>query len=367
MDKEGKIDRLIADEEFQNEVLKIGALSEAERNAMRHKFDITDKELTYTQRLLSGFSFKKKEIDREEVGYALHKLMKGITDISSSNRIQKSRDFITVITRIAAILFIPLLLSTLFFYQKTRNLQLEYLSSFSQEKTFNTIHAPAGVKTQVSLPDGSLVWLNSGSSLSYPTRFDRENRKVDLTGEAYFEVVKNEMAPMFVSVDNMKVKVYGTRFNVNVSPECGLVETTLVEGKVTLIPDQGKKEYLLEPGYTASFTVNDHKITSQKVKNMDSVIGWKDGKLLFQDEHFSNIVCKLERWYNVDIRLADKSLGDYVLFATFVDQNIEQVLDILSYSIPIKAEYKKMVRNYDGTYQKREIIIKRDLNKKMKK
>jgi len=362
MDKEGQIDRLLADEEFQDEILKVDGMSDEERKVFLHKYAISEKELAYAKRLLSALSFRKAEISQEEIGYALQKLVKDLP----SNKILKGRNIFTILTRIAAIMFIPLLLSSLFFYNKTKNLQLEYFSSSTQEESYNTVHAPAGVKTQVVLPDGSLVWLNSGSSLSYPFHFDRKIRQLKLTGDAYFEVAKNAKVPMIVSVDNMKVKVYGTRFNVNAISESGFVETTLVDGKITIIPDKSGKEYLLKPGYTASYTVSDQKLTSKKVENMDSFIGWKDGKLLFQNEYFTDIVHRLERWYNVDIQLTDESLGKYVLYATFVDQNIEQVLDILSYSIPIRVEYRKMIKKSDGTYQKREIIIKRDTNKKIK-
>ncbi len=364
MHEEGHIDRLIADEEFQDEILKQEVLSEEERKSVMHKYAITAKELAYSQRLLSGISFRKGEMEQEEIRYALKKLMRRITRNSPFDGTWRRLGVFTVVTRIAALLFIPLLIVTLFFYNESRNLHREFLVSSSQKKTFNTVHAPAGVKTQVALPDGSMVWLNSGSSLSYPAFFDRESRKVELKGEAYFEVIKNERSPMLVSVNNMKVKVYGTKFNVHAFPGDDRVATTLIEGKIAIIPDHSREEFLLKPGYTCAFSTRDLKITSKKVENMVSVIGWKDGKLLFQNEQFSGIILRLNRWYNVDIRLHDKSLGDYVLFATFVDQNIEQVLDILSFSIPIRAEYMKMVKNADGTYQKRKIIIKRDANKK---
>jgi ferric-dicitrate binding protein FerR (iron transport regulator) len=120
---------------------------------------------------------------------------------------------------------------------------------------------------------------------------------------------------------------------------------------------------LLEPGFTASYDLETKQIKAREVEKMDAFTGWKDGKLLFQNEPFADIVNRLERWYNVDIQLSDPSLGDYNLYATFVDENIEQVLAIFASSIPIEVDYPKRKKQADGSYSKREIVIKRDVNK----
>ena len=368
MDAKEKFDQLLADEEFQDEIRNFGNVPKKEQKAVLKKYSITEKEFTYAKRFLSGISFGQKELDSEDVNYALTRLMRRIADasiISSGIERGKKIDFITMISRVAAILSIPLLLSTIYFYQKASNLNSEYFISSSQKRVFNTFQAPPGAKTQVVLPDGSLVWLNSGSSLSCPAIFDAESRNVALKGEAYFEVVKNEEVPMFVSTGHLKVKVYGTKFNVNAFADEGVIETTLVEGKVSIIPGDSKKEYSLNPGYTASYAVKKQKIQMTKVADMDAFIGWREGKLLFHNEHFSDILKKLERWYNVDIQLTDGSLGDYTLYATFFDENIEQVLDIFSNSIPISVEYPKRIKKADGSYSKREIVIARDFSKRI--
>ena len=124
--------------------------------------------------------------------------MSRIANTSDSLTIKGSKkiDYFTWISRIAAILSIPLLLTTVYFYQKSRNVQSEYFALSSQGKVCNTFQASLGARTQVVLPDGSLVWLNSGSSLSSPAVFDSRSRNVELKGEAYFEVVKNEKIPI---------------------------------------------------------------------------------------------------------------------------------------------------------------------------
>ncbi len=368
MDSKEKFELLLSDEKFQDDILNLNNPSKEEQEAISVKYSITEKEFTNARRFFSGLSFREEKISAEDITYAMKRLKRRIADTSVSSKIEKGKklDFITWISRGAAVLFLPLLLATIYFYQESRNLPPEYFTSTSQEKLYNTFHASPGARTQVALPDGSLVWLNSGSSLTCPIIFDSRSRNVELKGEAFFEVVKNENIPMIVSAGNLKVKVYGTRFNVNAYPDEELIETTLVEGNVTVIPWESKKEYQLKPGFSATYEVKSRKLQITKVEDMDVFIGWKEGKLLFHDERFADIIKKLERWYNVDIQLSDASLGGYTLYATFFDENIEQVLDIFSGSIPILIEYPKRVKNPDGAYSKRKIIIKRDANKKMK-
>ncbi|KOH45421.1 FecR family protein [Sunxiuqinia dokdonensis] len=365
MDTKEKYTQLLADENFQNDIRNYSNLSNEEQQVILRKYSISEKELVYARKLLTGVSFKQEQVNSTETQFALQRLLLRIKDGSSSSEKYKGKkiDLMTWMLRVAAVLSIPLLLSTIYFYQKSTVSNVESQLMVTQNKTINTFTAPAGAKTQVVLPDGSVAWLNSGSSLSVPTTFDANRRELSLTGEAYFEVVKNEQAPMFVSTDQMTVKVYGTKFNVNAFADNGTIRTTLVEGKVTLIPEMSTKEYLLEPGFTASYDLETKQIKASEVEKMDAFTGWKDGKLLFQNEPFSDIVNRLERWYNVDIQLSDPSLGDYNLYATFIDENIEQVLAIFASSIPIEVDYPKRKKQADGSYAKREIVIKRDINK----
>lgn len=365
MHAQKRIWQLIEDENFQDDILDVESSSVEVQVAFMKKYSITEAEFTYARKFLRSFSFKPGEVAGAEINYALGKLRKGIPGLSSSSsKTPEKARLLTVLTRIAAILSVPLLLSTIYFYSEFYKQNQSYY--VSAQNVYNTFKAPLGARTQVVLPDGSLVWLNSGSSLSYPNRFDSESRKISLDGEAYFEVVKNENVPMEVSARHLKVKVYGTKFNLNAYADDGRIETTLVEGKVALIPESAKKEINLEPGHNASFSLKDQHLEISKVEDMDAYIGWKDGKLLFRDEQLIHIVKDLERRYNVDIQLTDTSLFEYPLYATFIDENIEQVLDIFSNSIPISVEYPKSTLQANGLYSKRKIIIRKDLNKRMK-
>jgi hypothetical protein len=365
MQVQKRILELIEDENFQDDIFRIESSSAEERVAFLKKYSLNENEFAYASKFLSNFSFNQKSVPDSEIDYALSKLKNRIFRLSSvTPKSQGKASLFTIFTRIAAILSVPLLLSSIYFYSELHKQKQQYSSS--TPNVYNTFKAPLGARTQVVLPDGSLVWLNSGSSLTYPSRFDTESRKLILDGEAYFEVVKNESIPMEVSTGQLKVKVYGTKFNLNAYADEDRIETTLVEGKVALMPKNNKKEINLEPGYNASFSLTDQHMEISKVEDMDAYIGWKDGKLLFRDEQLVRIVKDLERRYNVDIQVTDVSLYEYTLYATFIDENIEQVLDIFSNSIPISIEYPKSNMLANGQYSKRKIIIRKDIHKKMK-
>jgi ferric-dicitrate binding protein FerR (iron transport regulator) len=369
MDQKLRFEQLLSDEEFQNDVLGLENSETVAPETILANYSISEKQLQTARRFFSVLSFRKNQLSAAEIDAALYRLENRITDTSVPLSIETRRriGFLTLIVRVAAIFAIPLLLTTLYFYQQSRNVQPAYLVSASDEKATNTFYASLGARTQVILPDGSLVWLNSGSTLTCPVVFSSRSRDVSLQGEAFFEVVKNEKVPMIVTAGDLKVKVYGTMFNLNSFATEKKIEATLVEGKVALISADSKQEFPLSPGYTASYTKENRKLRISKVEDMERYTGWKEGKLLFQSERFVDIIQKLERWYNVDIKLSEVSLGDYTLHATFFDESIEQILEIFAGSIPIRIEYPKRVINKDGAYSKREILITRDKTRKSTK
>lgn len=338
---------LFADQGFQDDVLDPGKA----KGTLLEKYPVSEQELTEARKMFRTLSFVRKASDPAEISYARSKLL---GRIASSGKSRKGAAVIRIISRVAAVLTLPLLFSTLYLYWYPVSPQ----AIFHAEARTLTYRAEAGVKTEFSLPDGSLVWLNSGSTLSCPSVFDRNLRQVELHGEAYFEVVKSS-SPMIVSAGPVQVRVYGTRFNLQAYDDEPVVTATLVEGKISLVTEEKEKEYFLDPGFSASYFPENTSFRLAKVEKMDVFTGWKDGKLLFDNEPFAEVLRKMERWYNVDIRLNDPALGSKVLYATFIDENVEQVLDILSKSIPITVRYPERVKNDDGSYAKRTILIER--------
>ncbi len=362
MSASSKIVELLANEQFQDEMLNFEKLSEERKTTIFERYSITSEEFLYAKEFFSGISFNSAKVEQEHVDYALKELIKTIRKGRVASKIAAGLWGL----RVAAMLSVPLLLATIYLYQKTKDIDSNRFTSTSSESVIHTFKSPLGARSQVVLPDGSVVWLNSGCSISFPRFFDSKSRNVTLRGEAYFDVTKNPDVPMIVSTNHLKIKVYGTEFNLNAFADNNVVEATLVEGKITIMPEGNEKEFLVEPQHTAFYSVNDKKLSIKRIENLADYIGWKDGQLMFRDEAFSSVLKKLERWYNVEIELTDKSLSDCKLYATFFDENIEEVLGLLAKSIPIKVEYSERTIQNNGTYSKRKIIIKRDELRKIK-
>jgi transmembrane sensor len=172
-----------------------------------------------------------------------------------------------------------------------------------QELAYNMINTPRGGQYQLVLADGTRVWLNSASSLKYPTAFYGKERKVELSGEAYFEVAKNPSKPFTVSVNGMNVQVLGTHFNIMAYNDEKDIKTTLLEGSVKL--SNHDHQALLKPGQQG---VLSEQQTAFNIKNVDveDVVAWKNGFFAFNDEDIQTIMKRISRWYDVDVIFPEK-------------------------------------------------------------
>ena len=191
---------------------------------------------------------------------------------------------------------------------------------------------PLGTKSKIVLPDGSLVFLNSGSRLLYPTKFYGKERKVRLSGEGYFEVMKDSKHPFIVNSGQINIKVFGTRFNLKNYENDQNIEATLIEGSVGLYETQDinySKKVSLAPNEQISYDKKNGRIIR---KNVDAELTamWKDGKYYFDQESFSAIAKKLERNFNVNFIIESKQLKEMV-FSGLFDRNrtIYQILDAM--------------------------------------
>jgi transmembrane sensor len=173
----------------------------------------------------------------------------------------------------------------------------------SKEVVYNTISTPKGGQYQLELPDGSLVWLNATSSIRFPTSLVEKERRVEITGEAYFEVTKNRDKPFIVTINNSEVQVLGTHFNINAYNDEDAVKTTLLEGSVKFI--NGANANILKPGQQSQLTKNGIvKVVSDV--DVDKVVAWKNGLFDFDNAGIETIMRQLSRWYNVDIEYNGK-------------------------------------------------------------
>lgn len=205
---------------------------------------------------------------------------------------------------------------------------------------YNTIATPKGGQYRIALPDGTMVWLNAASSLKYPSAFTGNERKVELTGEAYFEVAKDKQMPFRVKTQQQEVEVLGTHFNINAYDDEHGVRTTLIEGSVKVkLPSN--KSAILKPGDQSEV------VTDIKVSQVDAsaVIDWKQGLFWFNDESIYSIMRQFSRWYNIEVEYR----GDVsnIRFGGQVSRmkNLSQVLRImeLTKSIQFKVEGNKII------------------------
>lgn len=256
--------------------------------------------------------------------------------------------------RIAAIFVLLLTLSvTFFFLFKSR-------SKVSEELVYNEIIVPLGEKSQLVLADGTHIWINSSSKLRYPVNFGKNNRKVYLEGEAYFDVTKKEDQPFIVSTPDLNIKVLGTAFNVKNYPGDKKAITTVVRGLVSVESKELAKPVLLKPNenivlsrvpesHTESVKeeVKEEAAAAKleaivnKTVNVEAITSWKDQMLVFSDEPLEDVALKMERWYNVKVYINNESLKKERYRGKFVNnETIYQVLEVINYTTPIRYTIK---------------------------
>jgi len=199
------------------------------------------------------------------------------------------------------------------------------------DNAFNLIETPTGGQYQVVLPDGTRLWLNAASSLKYPTSFKgAKNRKVELTGEAYFEVAKNKAQPFIVKTNSQEVQVLGTHFNINSYADEPEVKTTLLEGSVRVtamdINGQRKAERILKPGQQCVLT--DAAINIKNV-DTDEAVAWKNGQFMFTSEPLTAIMRKVSRWYNVEVDYKGTTANKKFTGTVSRYSNVSEVLQTL--------------------------------------
>ncbi len=267
---------------------------------------------------------------------ALYKRIKETVLLEKQKAAQQKINIYTWGLRVAAVLVVALLVSNIFFFQKSVENQIA--------ETIQTITTPYGAKTNIILPDGSLVWLNSGSVLSYPTKFSK-SRPVTLTGEAFFEVEKNGK-PFIVSTNYGEVEVKGTSFDVKAF-ERENFQITLVTGSVLIREKDSKNEVTLRPGQQVNLLNKQFKIKNVET---DLFTSWKDGKFIFRKEYLPTVMKRLARWYNVKIVLPnDKCLSNIWYSGTLEMESFSEVLELLKITAPIDYTYNEKTRTINIT------------------
>ncbi len=253
------------------------------------------------------------------------------------------RKYFKFIERAAAILFIPLTILSVYLLsfnkpeeryhsQNTHNI-IDSISSkpgHSQE-----FISPAGTRSKIILSDSTEIFLNSSSNLSLTSLYGVEERRVKLTGQAYFKVKTNRELPFIVELkEGLKIKVTGTTFVVNAYPENKKIETVLLSGSVELLTNNSSVE--MKPSQIALFDVKDQKVMISSGGSSDKFELWKDGILVFDETTMSDVKSILEKWYNINITIDNQAIMSFKFTGRLDNCSLSQVLDYISYSSQIK-------------------------------
>ena len=358
MKRADDISTLLTDINFRKILSEWTDLSKEERANVYREYELAASDVDILRRLWLGLDFRRFEHSEAVVEDTLNEMIWKLAERKASlTEKSPARKLYEHFARIAAILIIPIV-----FYAV-------YVQFFRMDPAMPeampqlvTVSSQPGTISNLILPDGSHVWLNAGSSVSYPNHFYGHTRAVSLTGEAYFDVVKNKKMPMVVSAGEVNLKVYGTMFNVNAFSSEQFVKITLVEGSISLSSALGKfnnkDEFFVEPGQTVTFDEASKKLV---VKNEDPFYytAWKDGILVFKNNTFEMVLKRLSRRFNVDLELKDQTLASIPMDATFRNENINEILRLLSFSIPFKYDYESPRKLPDGTFVKSKIFIEK--------
>ena len=213
---------------------------------------------------------------------------------------------------------------------KLKNGKIAYQQRDNVSKTkveYNTVTTPRGGQYQLELADGSKVWLNAASSITFPTLFTGNRREVNITGEAYFEVAHNTKMPFHVGTNGIEVQVLGTHFNINAYGDDGVINTTLLEGSVKVT--KGNGSVIINPGEQAQVNKSTGNITTKKDVDLESAIAWKNGKFIFQGEEIQGIMKQLDRWYDVSISYQTKITRERFVGVISRNVNLSQILSML--------------------------------------
>ncbi|MBA9079298.1 FecR family protein [Rufibacter quisquiliarum] len=204
----------------------------------------------------------------------------------------------------------------------------------NEQEAYVAVQAQKGHRKRLTLPDGTHLWLNAGSSLKYPVSFNQKNREVFLEGEGFFEVAHNPEKPFVVRTGSLSTKVLGTVFNVNAYPEKETVQVTLVSGRVLLEQNQQELASSMElaPRQAATFSKKSGNLSRQEVRHVEEFYAWTEGRLVFQETPLQEALLRLERAYGVSLA-AEGQVANCTITGTFkVEQPLAQVMQIISIS-----------------------------------
>jgi len=289
-----------------------------------------------------------------------------------------SLPFLVRVAGVAASVALVMSLALIHFY--TGKLK----SNIPEQSQKITLFVPGGVCSKTILPDSTIVWLNSSSTISYPSYFDGNTRTVELIGEAFFDVTRNEKKPFIIRSGDLQLKVLGTSFNFKhykedthavLAVETGAVilssgtsvATTVQAGKYATVDNKSLKTKVYNtPSLNFSSSQKKTDDASSTMPRMidrethtDQFSSWRDYKMVFRDEPFSNVLNELSRRYNAEFEILGEEIKEYVYTANFCEMSLEDILSLLKLSAPIDFTIESLTSNTMNAYGKRKVTIYR--------
>ena len=292
---------------------------------------------------------RNESVSNTDLSHLLDKVHHIIRKNETLRKKKPLQRLMSIYMKAAAILLLPLLIAG--------GLVFSFLGKDGvpaiENEVKSTIYAPMGSRVSFNLPDGTSGMLNSGSSLTYSLPFAK-NRQISLEGEAWFRVISDKKNPFEINTGNSFVKVLGTSFNLSAYPSENYVEVVLQNGEVEFTNKENNEKVTLNP--SERLILQDGKI-NKSVTDPTKYNAWIEGKLVFRGDPMVEVARRIERWYNVDVVLADKELENYSFRATFEDDKLINVLQLLSLTSPIKYQMSTPKLLADGTYEKVKITF----------
>lgn len=265
------------------------------------------------------------------------------------SRISKQQRFFTLhsFVRYAAVFIVLVGISSLTFYFGKQN-----SPTADSAIKYTSVVAEKGQISKIVLPDSSVVWLNSGTKLTYDNNYSYKNRDLKLNGQAFLEVKKNKNLPLIVASGNLKIKVLGTRFDVNAYSDDNMIKVTLESGKVELTNSVNHSfHYELNPGEMAEYESQSGRVKIKKVESQN-YINWKDGTLIFVDTPMAEVLKGLERKFDIEIEVGNPKVYKSVFNANFKNENLKEILDYIQFTCPITYQ----LNQEKGTSQVKVIL-----------
>ena len=206
--------------------------------------------------------------------------------------------------------------------------EVEYI--LGQNDTELEYSTPYGVKSRISLPDNSVVWLNSGSRISFPSKFAGNERLISFSGEGFFEVQRDSLRPMkIVTPGDVTINVLGTKFNLNTYAEESSMSLLLLSGKVNIRMKNGRMIENIKPSEKVVIDKVEKSSRISPVKDTLPTTGWREGWLIFDDLPLSEVFVKMKRWYGISVKIEDNSILEKRFSAKFKEESASQVLDLM--------------------------------------